>query len=193
MYRPLPMRTLLPLIYLLIGTVLTTATVSAQDPVQPDTAGTDTARTDTARTDTVRTDTARQAVLDTVQRFFDALENKDGDTLRDLHTPQGITHALRVRGDSAVVVARPHEAAVASITGSDASFMERMFDPVVHVQDHIAVVWTPYDFHVNGNFSHCGTDIFNLIRVSGEWKISSVTYTVEQEGCPERPPLDTSP
>lgn len=138
-------------------------------------------------------DAARQSVLDTVQRFFDALENKDGAALRDLHTAQGITHALRVRGDSAVVVARPHDAAIASITGSDASFLERMFDPVVHVDDHIAVVWTPYDFHVNGNFSHCGTDIFNLIRVRGDWKIASVTYTVEQEDCPDRPPPGESP
>lgn len=130
----------------------------------------------------------RQAVLDTVQRFFDALEQKDGDALDAVLTPQGVTHALRVRGDSAVVVARPHEAARASITGSDAALLERMFDPVVHVREHIAVVWTPYDFHVNGNFSHCGIDVFSLIRDRGEWRISSISYTIEQDGCPDRPP-----
>ncbi|NNF04007.1 MAG: hypothetical protein HKN17_06035 [Rhodothermales bacterium] len=138
-------------------------------------------------------DAPSQAVLDTVQRFFDALESKDGDALRSVLTTQGITHALRIRGDSVVVVARPHDAAVASITGSDASLMERMFDPVVHVDDHLAVVWTPYDFHVNGTFSHCGTDIFSLIRVRDAWKIASITYTVEQDDCPERPPLENSP
>ena len=136
---------------------------------------------------------ARQDVLDTVQRFFDALETKDAEALRDVLTARGITHALRVRGDSSVVVARPHEAAVASITGSDASFLERMFDPEVHLDDHIAVVWTPYDFHVNGNFSHCGIDIFNLIRVRGAWKIASITYTVEQDDCPERPAIGELP
>lgn len=186
MNPPCPMRTLTIAALFLITAAQPVLTASAQNTDQQD------AARDSVLDDAVLNDAARQAVLDTVQRFFDALEQKDGDTLRDLHTPQGITHALRVRGDSAVVVARPHEAAVASITGSDASFMERMFDPVVHVGDHIAVVWTPYDFHVNGNFSHCGTDIFNLIRVRGEWKISSVTYTVEQEDCPERPPLGES-
>jgi len=129
----------------------------------------------------------RQAVLDTVQRFFDALQQKDAEALDAVLTPQGVTHALRVRGDSAVVVARSREADSASITGSDAALLERMFDPVVHVQDHIAVVWTAYDFHVNGNFSHCGTDVFTLIRDRGAWKISSISYTVEQQDCPERP------
>lgn len=161
------MRSLTFLTLLLLATVLSVRPASAQDPAQPA--------------------DARQAVLDTVQRFFDALEEKDADALGDVLTPQGFTHALRVRGDSAVVVARPHAAATASITGSDASFLERMFDPVVHVQDHIAVVWTPYDFHVNGNFSHCGIDVFSLIRDRGDWKISSITYTVEQEECPDRP------
>jgi hypothetical protein len=68
--------------------------------------------------------------------------------------------------------------------------MERMFDPVVHVNGPIAVVWTPYDFHVNGNFSHCGIDVFNLVRVGDTWRISSVAYTVQREDCPERVPID---
>jgi len=49
------------------------------------------------------------------------------------------------------------------------------------VHEGIAVVWTPYEFHVNGEFSHCGVDAFSLVRIDGQWKIAGIVYTVERE------------
>lgn len=44
----------------------------------------------------------------------------------------------------------------------------------------IAVVWTPYAFHVDRELSHCGVDAFSLVDGGdGEWKIAGVVYTVE--------------
>jgi hypothetical protein len=56
-----------------------------------------------------------------------------------------------------------------------------MSDPLVMVHEGIAVVWTPYEFQVNGKFSHCGVDAFSLVRIDGRWKIAGIVYTVEQE------------
>ena len=53
----------------------------------------------------------------------------------------------------------------------------------VKVHGNIAMVWAPYDLWVNGAFTHCGVDVFTLIKKSSGWKIASVSYTVEHDGC----------
>jgi len=52
------------------------------------------------------------------------------------------------------------------------------------------VVWAAYDFHLDGAFSHCGIDNFSLVKIGEEWKVVSLTYTVEMEGCAKRPPIE---
>lgn len=47
----------------------------------------------------------------------------------------------------------------------------------------MAMAWIPYDFHVNGEFSHCGVDIFSLIKIENDWKFISASYTVEKTEC----------
>ncbi len=47
----------------------------------------------------------------------------------------------------------------------------------------IAVAWVPYEFTVNGAFSHCGIDVFTLMKRDGNWQIVTAAYTVEKEDC----------
>ena len=43
------------------------------------------------------------------------------------------------------------------------------------------------DFHLDGKFTHCGTDIFTLVKTADGWKISGGIYTVEPTGCEPSP------
>jgi hypothetical protein len=52
-------------------------------------------------------------------------------------------------------------------------YTEKMRDPIVHVDQNIAVVWSPYAFYVDGKPQHCGTDIFNLVKVDEKWLIAA--------------------
>jgi len=68
---------------------------------------------------------------------------------------------------------------------------ERYWSPTLLIDDHIAVFWAPYDFYIDGVFSHCGTDLFNLLKVDGMWKIGNNSWTVQKTGCtlhPDGPP-----
>ena len=56
----------------------------------------------------------------------------------------------------------------------------------------LATVWTPYDFYLNGEFSHCGRNSFSLIRDDDGWRIASVTYSMLRESC-ESSPLGPPP
>jgi hypothetical protein len=58
--------------------------------------------------------------------------------------------------------------------------MERGFAGTAMVDGPIAMVWLPYDFYVNGTWSHCGVDIFTMVKDDAGWKIASLAYTVLQ-------------
>ncbi len=39
-----------------------------------------------------------------------------------------------------------------------------MWDPVVTRRGPLAVLWAPYEFQRNGKTTHCGIDVFNLVK-----------------------------
>ena len=73
---------------------------------------------------------------------------------------------------------------VAGLSKGKGVLLERIWDPEVKIRGPIANVWTPYDFWIDGKFSHCGIDSFDLIKVDGQWKISGIMYTVESDCKP---------
>ena len=70
--------------------------------------------------------------------------------------------------------------------------LERGFAPEVMISGPLAMVWLPYDFHTNGEWSHCGVDVFTLLRTEAGWRIAGLAYSVEQPpACrahPDGPP-----
>ena len=130
-----------------------------------------------------------EAVLAVAQKVFDGINTKNADLIRTNMTPEAILYAT-VNG-----VARHSslEDFTSQVAGASDAFHERMFESTVHIQDGIAMIWADYDFHVNGTFSHCGVDTFSLVKTREGWKVASLIYTVQQEGCVSRPPIPTSP
>ena len=76
---------------------------------------------------------------------------------------------------------------VRSLAEGRERLLERFWAPVVHVHGPLAEVWAPYDFHVDGRFSHCGVDSFSLVRTAAGWQIAGIVYTVETTGCAASP------
>lgn len=70
--------------------------------------------------------------------------------------------------------------------------VERGYRPEVRVQGPIAMVWYPYDLYINGNWSHCGIDVFTLLRKDSTWRIATLVWSAEQppvcEKHPDGPP-----
>lgn len=75
---------------------------------------------------------------------------------------------------------------------TDADLVERGFEPTILVSGPIATVWYPYDLYSNGEWSHCGIDIFNLVRTNDGWRIAALLWSTEQppacEPHPDGPP-----
>jgi hypothetical protein len=60
-----------------------------------------------------------------------------------------------------------------TITGTEKR-EQRIYDPLVNIDDDIAVVWVPYKYLIDGKVDHCGTDLFSLFRVDGRWLVSGI-------------------
>ena len=124
-----------------------------------------------------------KAVLAVVQKFFDALAARDADAARAVLIPEGRYYSVRENG---AVSGASHAELAARLPAGKEKLLERMRNPRVMIRGGIATVWTEYDFHRDGKFSHCGVDSFNLVKMPEGWKIAGLMYTVEPRGCPER-------
>ena len=129
----------------------------------------------------------RAAVLDVVQGFFDALEDRDPEAARALLLPGGRFVSMRETEAGVRMGDQSHEDFVAGLGSIEVEMLERYWDPVVHIHRDIAMVWTPYDFYTDREFSHCGIDAFSLVLVDGRWRIATAIYTVETSGCDPGP------
>jgi hypothetical protein len=126
-------------------------------------------------------------VLSVIDRFFAYLAARDSSGMASIMEADG-TFGSAVIGSSA----RPprmhtHASYLAGLKKGNEAWLERYWDAEVNMDDAVAVVTCPYDFHVDGTFSHCGLDIFTLMRHSDGWKIAGAVFSMQQEGCPLSP------
>ncbi len=51
----------------------------------------------------------------------------------------------------------------------------------IQIDHEIASAWVPYEFYLNGKFSHKGVDVFLLVKVGDDWKIQTLMYNMQKE------------
>lgn len=126
----------------------------------------------------------RQAVIVVAERLFSAMKSRDTTTLRQMLAPELVLISVRSGGPAPAVTRRTTVSEfVTSIAQSQEEMVERMWNPKVEVHGDLASLWAPYDFHIGGRFSHCGTDALQLVRSNGNWQVVGLSYTVQTAGC----------
>lgn len=129
-------------------------------------------------------------VLAVVQALFDAMRARDSLAMADLFHDQARLMSAMVQEDGVEMVREtPIGAFVRSVGRAENHLDERTAGEEVRVDGPLATAWTPYAFHVDGEFSHCGVNAFQLVRTDGAWKILQITDTRRQDACPEGAPI----
>ncbi|MFC1553736.1 nuclear transport factor 2 family protein [candidate division KSB1 bacterium] len=126
-------------------------------------------------------------ILKAVQSFFDAMSNKDAGLAESVLLAEGQFASIREDSSGRSIRFIPHSEFTENLKTQEVDYLERMFDPDVEVHGNLAVVWTKYDFHINGEFSHTGVDVFNLLKTEDGWKIAGTVYTVEYSESDKSP------
>lgn len=125
-----------------------------------------------------------KAVLATAQAFFDGFEKGDVAAMRATLLPNAQLMSLTSRPGGDTVLRRfsfEETFGVKPPVGA----REWMWSPVIIRRGALATVSAPYELAVNGRTVHCGLDVFTLAKTDGAWKIASISWTAEPEGCPE--------
>lgn len=68
-------------------------------------------------------------------------------------------------------------------TPRDEIWDEKIIFTSVLVDLHLAQVWTEYEFYLDGVFSHCGINAFQLVKENGNWKIIQLIDTRKRDNC----------
>lgn len=131
------------------------------------------------------------AVLAAMDRYMHVISANDLQAMAAMQTPDGMTYRARAtQGGAMEIIARPNSYWVDPARADGSVVRERYWSPTVLVRGAIAVVWAPYEFWVDGKTSHCGIDVFDFIKIDGEWRVSNSMWTVEPEACDELRPAD---
>lgn len=111
-----------------------------------------------------------QAVIAPLQALFDGMARHDKEAVRDQLLPGGMVSLKR--GEQ--VIQMHFDVFVEHIGGAHDRIEERIHDPLVRIDNDLAVIWAPYEFLLDGKVQHCGTDIANLVHRNGRWLISGI-------------------
>lgn len=126
-------------------------------------------------------------VMAVVDAFMAGLAAKDAEAMSALAMDDGYLALVRPMADGDRTRSMPLSETIASLASVTADLAEPTWDEVVMVEGPVAMVWAPYALLADGERSHCGIDIFTLMRVDGAWKIATITYSHIDEGCPDVP------
>ena len=115
-----------------------------------------------------------QAILAPVKAMFDGMAKRDTAAIKEPLLPGG-TMVLMRDGKPVQMTLE----AFADRVGKPGTTQieERIHDPLIRIDNDLAVVWAPFEFLIDGKVDHCGTDLFNLVRKDGKWLIASVADT----------------
>ncbi len=129
----------------------------------------------------------RDAVLAVLDRLFDGMRTNDGDMVRSVFV-EGAT-LISTENDEGDPMTRliPTDRFAAAVDQATVPWDEPIWEPMVHIRDHLATVWAKYAFYAGEDFVHCGVDTFILARQADGWKIASLADTRQTEDC-EMPP-----
>jgi hypothetical protein len=128
-----------------------------------------------------------QEVLAVIDRFFGHMAERD---------TAGMATILEAGGSFAAVGIDPgdppprmvtHERYIAGLKKDTSVLLERYWDAEVRMDRGVAVITCPYDLHVDGVLSHCGLDIFTLVRHPDGWRIAGAVFSMQRENCPPSP------
>jgi ketosteroid isomerase-like protein len=127
-------------------------------------------------------------IMQVIESLFDAMREADSATVRSLVHSDLTTMAssFRQRDGTPAVRFGDLEGFAASIGGAQpGDFDERLGEPEIVLHDNLATVFTPYAFHLKGQLSHCGVNVFLIARTGDEWKIVGLADTRRMDNCEE--------
>ncbi len=128
-----------------------------------------------------------KAVEEVIKSLFEGMKEKNPEKVASAFYPEGLMQTVQFKPEGSTVGSNSVGDFIKRIatTPVETTLDERILDYQIKVDGSMATAWTPYRFYVNGNFSHCGVNSFQLVKMSDGWKIVYIIDTRRKEPCEE--------
>ena len=128
----------------------------------------------------------KKAVMKVINRLFDGMRKGDSAMVSSVFDKNARMASIGIKNDTPHfregslkrfldAVGTPHEKV----------WDERIWAPIVQIDDNMATVWVNYAFYLGDQFSHCGVNAFQLFKDVSGWKIVNLTDTKRKDNCKE--------
>lgn len=124
-------------------------------------------------------DFQKEAVKNTIQTFFEGFHHRDTILLHQICADKMILQSITENSNGNSLTEEPLHFFYRSIASmpKDLKYNEQILSYTIQVDGSMAHAWTPYEFYLNGAFSHKGVNAFTLFKEKEEWKIVYIIDT----------------
>jgi ketosteroid isomerase-like protein len=125
------------------------------------------------------------AVKQSVTTMFDAMRKGDSTLLKSVFSKDMILQSIANDKDGKAILKTESAQDFAKAIGTPHTsvYDERIVFGDVKIDGDLASVWAPYQFYFGDNFSHCGVDVFQLMKTADGWKIIYIVDTRRKDNC----------
>ena len=129
--------------------------------------------------------TTADSVKAAVSLLFTAMKNSDGAQLTSAFADSAVLQTIGTTKEGKLFIrnelVKDFAVSIGKLPKGAAD--ERIEFETIKIDGPLAAVWTPYKFYYNGQFSHCGVDSWQLIRINSVWKIQYLIDTRRKINC----------
>lgn len=130
----------------------------------------------------------KENIINTIDLFFEGMKSADTSKINEqLYTSCELKTIGKTKEGNADIHYTEMPVFVEMIAKKPASQIldERISSYDIMIDQNMAIAWTPYLFYMNDTFSHCGVNVFSLIKDGEKWKIFAIMDTRQKENCLE--------
>jgi Putative lumazine-binding len=126
------------------------------------------------------------AIKKIINNMFDSMRRADTIDLRNTFVDGMVLQSINARKDKPDSLSVVSADAFVKIIGAPHKdiYDEKITISEVNIDNNLATVIAPYKFYFGKKFSHCGIDVFQLMKTGVGWKIVSIFYNVRTGNCP---------
>ena len=117
-----------------------------------------------------------------ILKTFSAMKAVDSVALKSCFTSTALLQISQIRPEGNTVRDLPVSKFVQSVLSRKPGEMDERvlsWGPIL-IDHEIATAWVPYEFYLNGKFSHKGVDVFLLVKTGNEFKIQTLLYNMQK-------------
>lgn len=129
--------------------------------------------------------TAEDSVKAVVKQLFDGMKNSDAALIRGAFADSAILQTIGRDKEGKMIIENDKVDEFAKLISGlkKGAADEQIVFESIKIDGPLAIVWAPYKFYFDGQFSHCGVDSFQLVFINGQWKIQYLIDTRRKQPC----------